>query len=275
MTSKPNSQGVRPDCTDDHENKHHPVTDIIPVPDACVWLSKEAHAKYAEVSKAFEVAENDLKRAEVIDNKHRPLVPAINELRYCSHHLVNAISETCADNQIEELRRAKRHCERASYDSLSIALSFLIMHIDRFKDQFIPKNVVMTDIIKSYADDMATVLDSQDLLTVDYKNKVEKYVEVRRHVDKLTKIRKTLVCAESSIKAAANKESRAYRFALIGLITASLIAGAAWYKNLTGENKFKGLTNQVKQLQLELKTIKGQQVKDRTTTAPPNRNTTD
>lgn len=250
MANNPNRQNIadRPDCTQDHKNTLHPVDHIPPVPKVCIWLTPEAAVLYKDVVEKFKIAENDLKKAEVIDNKHRPLIPAINELRYCSHHLMAAISEISKDQQLEELRRAERHCERASYDSLSIALIFLIMKINDYTTRLIPKNVVMTDIIKTYPDDMALLIDSQELIAVDYKGKVEIYSAVRDHVKKLTQIQKRLVGAESAIKAAANKESRTSRFAIGGFITACLIASAGWYKAVQSENNLAQVQEKLEQI---------------------------
>jgi len=195
-------------------------------------LHPSAADELLSVIQLFSQAEKDLKSAEIIDSKHRPLVPAINELRYCSHHLFKAYSSKDVESQLEEIRRAKRHCERAIYDCLNITLAHLIMRIEEFKATKIPSYVTMTQIIPSWVNDNKFLIECQRLFDSDYKEKIEQYDTLRQHLVEITDFYETLLVSESEISKYIVERNTPLKISLIALLATATIAAAAWYKIL-------------------------------------------
>jgi hypothetical protein len=69
------------------------------------------HDRIEEVANAFSRAEEEIKKVE--DLAGEVAIPAINELRYAGYHVLQALSGNSSEDQDEQFRRAKRHCERA------------------------------------------------------------------------------------------------------------------------------------------------------------------
>jgi len=49
-------------------------------------------------------------------------IPAINELRYTSRHILRSLTAQNVAEQAEQIRRAISHCQRASYDTLDMSV---------------------------------------------------------------------------------------------------------------------------------------------------------
>lgn len=84
-----------------------------------------------EVVEAFHRAENTLKRYERLTLK--PLLPAINQLRYAGEHVALAFQVEDVTRG-EELRKAKRHCERAHFDAIECAIAEILEAFHRLWD---------------------------------------------------------------------------------------------------------------------------------------------
>ncbi|NTW33717.1 MAG: hypothetical protein HGB12_14035 [Bacteroidetes bacterium] len=76
--------------------------------------------------------------------------PSLNELRYVGFHLIKAFSDINSENGQEEILRAKRHCERASYDILEIGVIYQLALFKKFKDEF--KKTRISSVVKDWLD---------------------------------------------------------------------------------------------------------------------------
>lgn len=74
--------------------------------------------------------------------------PALNELRYVGFHLIKSISKSTAKEQEEELLRAIRHCERASYDIIEIGIVYQLSLFEQFREEF--RQTPITATIKNW-----------------------------------------------------------------------------------------------------------------------------
>jgi len=70
------------------------------------------------------------------------VVPAINELRYSAKHFSDYIGD---EKNIEDLRRAIRHCYRARYDALRATALFLIRNFRDFLEDY--RMLPLADIV--------------------------------------------------------------------------------------------------------------------------------
>ena len=71
----------------------------------------------SDIKGIYEEAEAALKRYERISLSN--LAPALNELRYAGHHLLEASGASDEEEAARHLTRAKAHCERAKFDAKS------------------------------------------------------------------------------------------------------------------------------------------------------------
>jgi hypothetical protein len=103
------------------------------------------HDRIEEVANAFSRAEEEIKKVE--DLAGEVAIPAINELRYAGYHVLQALSGNSED-QDEQFRRAKRHCERAQYDASDMGVVYLLEKIKIFVDDY--KDIAITDVLPDY-----------------------------------------------------------------------------------------------------------------------------
>ena len=73
-------------------------------------------------------------------------VPANNELRYAGHHLLQSLDGSAEVSKLDELRKAKNHCERAMYDAAEAGIIYAIDEIAHFQDDY--RGVVISRVIK-------------------------------------------------------------------------------------------------------------------------------
>ncbi len=243
------------DCTADKENTKHPIKGSFDPLEKNIWFASNI-PDYEKLVAAFKTAESDIKKSEIVDKaRNGLLVPAVNELRYCSYHIIKAIAADNKIDQKEQIHRSTRHCERASFDALELGLSTLIIKIEEFKQNYVPKNVVLASVISGYADDMAEVRAAQELLTDNYKDKTENFQAVREKLSKIKHIYIKLQEAESDVKTSARQNNRTLKLTSCGLIISLLLAGAGWYKVYSGEKQLGQMQEQLKQVQQSLTVI--------------------
>ncbi|MGB1907213.1 MAG: hypothetical protein ACPHN3_07755, partial [Spongiibacter sp.] len=212
---------VKPDCTSDESNEYHPVANLNQLAEGSLTVAHENREAYDELFNAFKVAEQDIKEAEIVDKAGNGiLIPAINELRYCSYHIIHAINSADPANQKEQLLRAKRHCERASFDALELGLSTLLIKIDEFKAPYRGK-VPLSSVISGYADDMSAATKAQESLGGNYKDKIENFKAIREHHSRAKDIYVKFIQMEDDLQLEIDKrrrESRAQKVPYIALV---------------------------------------------------------
>ena len=117
-------------------------------PDDVVPLVKEENRPiFQDVAKAFCEAERRMKKIEWMDGTD---VPSINELRYVGYHLFKACQQDDTVLQREELRRAERHCKRASFDALELGMITQLERINDFVTDY--KDYPVSDDLPDYFD---------------------------------------------------------------------------------------------------------------------------
>lgn len=96
---------------------------------------------FGRIGEKYEIAERRLKNYE--DTTGQGLVVAsLNELRYVGNHLLIAINncENDTDKKIEQLQKAERHCQRATYDVCASAMSEYFLKLERFRSFYVGKH---------------------------------------------------------------------------------------------------------------------------------------
>ncbi|MFC6634033.1 hypothetical protein [Microbulbifer taiwanensis] len=217
-------------CTGDAAKVEHPLESLGEIPTTPVWYASNK-AKFDQLAKAFKIAESDIKSAELSDKyENGILVPAVNELRYCSYHVIKAISANNAADQRDQLYRGLRHCERASYDALELGLTTYLKKIDEFRAIYRDKNVVMSKVIPGYPEDMREASKAQALLGKNFKDKTEIFEEVREYLSKIKDIYLKFNEAEDDLNTEARQANQSLKYTKLALAATVLIAIAGWTK---------------------------------------------
>jgi len=150
-----------------------------------------------EIVALFEKAESRIKILELLHDEGLFFHP-VNQLRYAGFHIVNALKTTDIDEEIEQWKRAKRHCQRAVYDASEMALVYCLSEIEGFKNDY--KSVDISPTVDNYLDIVSMARNGQELLeSVDHEHREEKYQEcddmfdeLKPHVDRLNDARPEL-----------------------------------------------------------------------------------
>jgi len=123
---------------------------------------KNLYEAFVAAKKRIDLINSNLKYYKKID------IPSINELRYVSFHTLKALTKTNHSDQDEELRRAKRHCERASYDALELGINDQIEFFEKFKETH--NDVCITSIVKNWPDVCEKISQINDALAEINRN---------------------------------------------------------------------------------------------------------
>ncbi len=210
------------------ENNSAPIPGIHPNNIQLFQELKDEHIKAEKLLKRIE--NQNLNRSSFFpDIKEKsqiqdgPFVPAINELRYVTKHLFNALESKDFSSQAEQLRRAKSHCSRSIYDNYDMATLICLEEIRAFKIEFSDVEIIPTvpdwhEIIK-LAKEAQKVLEKNN----DNQDRSEGYQELEQICCTLNnKIDKFDVCREEL-----KKKRKSSRFMTITTITSLIIATIA------------------------------------------------
>lgn len=136
-----------------------------------------------KVTELFRLAEEKIKQVEKIC-RELPF-PAVNELRYAGRHLIDHL-ET---GDREQLVQAENHCKRAIYDAVEAGVTFQLLQIQAFNDDF--RMLVLKDHITGYPELRIEINRAKALITEskpEDQSKMEYYEECSRHLERLTEI---------------------------------------------------------------------------------------
>ncbi|MBF0184121.1 MAG: hypothetical protein HQM06_07015 [Magnetococcales bacterium] len=90
-----------------------------------------------EIYTLYAKAEEYIKRTEC-NPEVNIIIPAINELRYAGRHLLTYLSK----NGVEQLRRAKTHCQRAIYDASEAPVLYYMREFQKFQQDYAKEPIV-------------------------------------------------------------------------------------------------------------------------------------
>ncbi|MCB1699544.1 MAG: hypothetical protein H6985_02630 [Pseudomonadales bacterium] len=145
-------------CPDDHSADDLPEADS-----QDTFILDENMHLYRKVLEAFKQAEQFIKNVELESNGDDLSVPSINELRYCGHHLVKALERGAdAEKQGEELKKAFRHCKRASFDAVELGIIRKLEIIRTFEYDY--RKSLVTDVWPDYVECAKQLAEVQQFL---------------------------------------------------------------------------------------------------------------
>lgn len=116
-------------------------------------IHQDNFEEFQAVADAFVEAERRVKLVEWMDGTD---VPSINELRYVSYHLLKACQiQDDPRAQYEELKRAERHCKRASFDAIELGIIGALEQVNDFNKDY--NKFPISEVLPNYLDMMNTV----------------------------------------------------------------------------------------------------------------------
>lgn len=139
------------------------------------------------VTELYSLAEEKIKQVEKL-SRELPF-PAVNELRYAGRHLIDYL----ATGSKEQLVQAENHCKRAIYDAVEAGVTFQLLQIQAFNDDF--RMLILKDHITAYPELRIEINRAKALITEskpEDQSKMEYYEECSRHLERLTEIHELL-----------------------------------------------------------------------------------
>ena len=163
----------------------------------------------SDIKKLYENAENALKRYERISLSN--LAPALNELRYAGHHLLEAEGAANDEDRAQHLTRAAAHCERAEYDAKEATIISLLECVADLRALGIS-----ADEMRQFIPDWDALIDdasaARALLerTGNVKD-VGDDAEVESAIERLMTFRERILAAESGVLSLRNRREEENR----------------------------------------------------------------
>ena len=133
---------------------------------------------------------------EVAEFEDEVTIPAINELRYAGHHLLQAIDDDGSISNEEQFRRAVSHCERAMYEAAEAGINSVLVWIDQFREDY--KNIVVKDVVDDYARILAHTRKTQDLIARGRSDQMSSSDRVSRYMETFRQLREYSELLEAS-----------------------------------------------------------------------------
>ena len=148
--------------------------------------------KFEELYSLFRKAEAAMKVVEEWEGDL--IVPSINQLRYAGGHLLNFLSQDESVQNEEDLKKVKRHIQRAIFDSYDAGLSGILQYLNEFHKIFgalpeLRKQIPEYDSFMDQADDAHDLIDKA---VEKYDSRQEFYEECKPHWEKLRNIYRRL-----------------------------------------------------------------------------------
>lgn len=115
---------------------------------------------------------------KVSEFRRQVSIPAHNQLRYASHHFIEAMASDSSGVCVERLREARSHCKRAMYDAAEAGLTSIIERFVHFMEEY--KDISIVDVIRDI-EDINLLMD--DMIETMIKNR-EKGIPVHEALEK-------------------------------------------------------------------------------------------
>ncbi|MEW8218004.1 MAG: hypothetical protein AB2770_06580 [Candidatus Thiodiazotropha taylori] len=203
----------------------------------CSFIVKGNMDLFIEVAREFKYAESAMKMAEL---QYEVDIPSINELRYVAYHIFRCCQfYNAPHDQHEELKRALRHCQRASYDAIELGIINELEFIKVFKEQF--QDVTISETLPNYIDLLKEARRIQSFLAEpgSIEERGEYYKQAKQELERLQEINSNLIVTKEELNKRQLHNKRSERrdkimtFATFGSL---LVAAMALIYSYTSDN---------------------------------------
>jgi len=148
-----------------------PATDEVPIPDTDLLK---------EVVDHYETADQFARGVAVF--RDEVVIPAHNELRYAGHHVIQSIdADTHQAGDVDNLRKAYRHCERAMYEASEAGLMHAARIILTVYKEY--PGVVISEVVKDYHESWRRAKQAKDIVVAGRANRESVLAHTRKYMD--------------------------------------------------------------------------------------------
>ena len=147
----------------------------------------------AELRRLYEKADSFAR--EVGELRSEVPIPAINELRYAGHHLLQSIDDD-GTIDIESLGKSKSHCERAMYEAAEAGIMFCLDSIKDFGKDY--SDIVISEVIQDYPQRLARVQQTLDMIIKGRSDRDSVETHVDAYMEEFRMVRDTLRVCDAS-----------------------------------------------------------------------------
>ena len=143
--------------------------------------------RITEIRRLYDLADQFAR--EVGEMRSQVMIPAINELRYAGHHVLQSISDEGVVD-IEEFGQAESHCKRAMYEAAEAGIMFCLDYIKAFNLEF--SDLVISDVIADYQDRRSHVRKAQKLVNKGRTDRTTVEDHVQQYMQEFRVVRETM-----------------------------------------------------------------------------------
>lgn len=138
-------------------------------------------------------------------------IPAINELRYAGHHILQAITD---DGVVDmaAFGKAKSHCERAMYEAAEAGIMYCLDSIEGFGRNY--SDLVISEVIADYHQRRARAQQALELVVKGRSGRTSVEEHVAAYVAEYQVMRETMRLFDASrddLNAKRARQVREYR----------------------------------------------------------------
>ena len=154
-------------------------------------------------------------------------LPAHNQLRYAGHHLLKSLGPDGTITDIDKLREAISHCERAMYEAAEAGIGAAINQIEDFRNDH--PRVAVGKIVPEIRNAPRLIREAQGIISAPRSNDLPASEETARYMEVFRALRDLVDLLEGSHDDLVI-EARRQRFkdilSIIGLVTGAIVAVA-------------------------------------------------
>ncbi|MBN1942424.1 MAG: hypothetical protein JW849_03930 [Phycisphaerae bacterium] len=180
---------------------------------------KPGREDFEELYRLFRKAESAMKEVEEIE--YELSVPPLNQLRYAGQHVLKFLGGEKPQDE-EELRRARRHIQRAIYDSYEAGILGILEYTHKFQRIFgaLPE---LREQIPEYDEFMEQADAAHDLIDQareTYESRETFYEETQPHFEVLQRLYRRLDRIKPVLGEILHQKKIRFRHYVIGVIGA-------------------------------------------------------
>ena len=194
-----------------------PATGKVPIPDADLLK---------EVVDHYETADQFAREIAVFRDK--VVIPAHNELRYAGHHVIQCIDiDTQQITDIDNLRKAHGHCERAMYEASEAGIMFAARIILTVHEQY--PGVVISEAVNDYHESWHRAKQAKDMVVAGRTDRESVLAHTREYMDTFRNLKtrvERLDAARDDLAVKLTQVNRAWRSFILQAI-AVVFAGCS------------------------------------------------
>ena len=183
---------------------------------------------FARIRNLYNEAERFIKHVET--HQSEISIPAINELRYAGHHLLNSLASDDTSKFCAELRKAERHCQRAMYEASESGIIYFLDIVNEFANDY--KDVPIPHVIQDYSNTLILARKARKQLQEGRLNRASAEGQAGEYMDTFRELEgkiETLQASRSELNKVKVVQVKSYRrfmitmmLALIGVIISAI-----------------------------------------------------